>query len=754
MSTINRLSSVDVLQPGDQIPVWDSSNGDTRKASMSTLLAFVESYFADPDYSTRIVAPNTDYFTVDIGNTGDSIWMIVNPVLNFSTGAITLPSTAYAVNDQEITVVFTAAVVNFSIASSGATVLGAPVSINGYDSFRVRYNASQQTWYTLDTTGDGAGGVSQIVRQDFTGDGTTTTFTLTTAPSGLGNELQIFIDGVYQERSGYAVTGSNVVFSEAPPSLSTIEVLGWSVTLGAETSANLVSYTPAGTGAVVTTVQTKLRESVSVKDFGAGVGIDYDRDTAAFQAAVDAVGRGEVIIPAGIYYLNDSITIGERISIIGEGQQATIIYFAPGVDNAPCFWFTNGAAVCNQNRISGLAIIGSGADLKIGIRADDTSFLAIENISMSNFANESIGIQLRGREFTIIEKCQLGYVDRPITIEPNVNGGFIDCDHLHISDLYSISTAGHHHITIAPDLALSNFLVDGTNAWVNGDGGIYWYDLTGTSGGLNISVNNVRLEGQTNAAAYLFYIIRGAAYNYNVNFSNIYGGLFAKGYKFRNCGDVTISNSMYVNNASNESLDIDDTVWRTQIQNCMWQSGTTYNLTGQRLLFGTQPVYGLTVLPNNALYEASTGANAGNGTITSVLLSGDSVPGRSVRISDLKIEPGTAGSSIKCTLTNIFNGDTIALTDNILAGTTVGNFSLDASGSILSISDAGISGTIVAVLDNTLRNSTGTLLYSPAAYQDGTSISYSVRTDASGTPAVWSALGGQSYTSICYITTV
>jgi hypothetical protein len=307
MSTINRLSSVDVLQPSDQIPVWDSSNGDTRKASMSTLLAFVESYFADPDYSTRIVAPAVDYFTVDIGATGDSIWMIVNPALNFTTGAITLPSTAYAVNDQEITVVFTAAVINFSITSSGATVLGAPVSINGYDSFRVRYNASQQTWYTLDTTGDGTGGVSQITRQDFTGNGTTTTFTLTTAPSALGNELQIFIDGVYQERSGYAVTGSNVVFSEAPPSLSTIEVLGWSITYGAETSANLVSYTPAGTGAVVTTVQAKLRESVSVKDFGA-VGDGVADDTTAIQATINS-GAASVYVPEGTYLITSALTL-------------------------------------------------------------------------------------------------------------------------------------------------------------------------------------------------------------------------------------------------------------------------------------------------------------------------------------------------------------------------------------------------------------------------------------------------------------
>ena len=395
MSTINRLSSVDVLQPSDQIPVWDSSNGDTRKASMSTLLAFVESYFADPDYSTRIVAPNTDYFTVDIGNTGDSIWMIVNPILNFTTGTITLPSTAYAVNDQEITVVFTAAVINFSITSSGATVLGAPATINGYDSFRVRYNASQQTWYTLDTTGDGAGGVSQITRQDFTGDGTTTTFTLTTAPSGLGNELQIFIDGVYQERSGYAVTGSNVVFSEAPPSLSTIEVLGWSITYGAETSANLVSYTPAGTGAVVTTVQAKLRESVSVKDYGA-VGDGVADDTAAFAAAL-VMGKA-VYAPAGTYKATFTIPYGGIL--YGDGPAHTIITPTAGSTHAIMLDGTivGGTQFCTVENLSirNPNAVASCSGLKLyGLNVFDVN----DNHTFSNLyiSGFNYGIEILGR---------------------------------------------------------------------------------------------------------------------------------------------------------------------------------------------------------------------------------------------------------------------------------------------------------------------------------------------------------------------
>lgn len=67
-----------------------------------------------------------------------------------------------------------------------------------------------------------------------------------------------------------------------------------------------VSYDEGGTGAVVRSVESKLQESVSVKDFGA-VGDGVADDTAAIQAAANT---GKFIyVPAGTYKITNEITV-------------------------------------------------------------------------------------------------------------------------------------------------------------------------------------------------------------------------------------------------------------------------------------------------------------------------------------------------------------------------------------------------------------------------------------------------------------
>ena len=75
-----------------------------------------------------------------------------------------------------------------------------------------------------------------------------------------------------------------------------------------------IAHIAAGSGAVATTVQSKLRETVSVKDFGA-VGDGVANDTAAVQAAINA--GGNVDFPAGTYKITSPLTVGANTHLRG-----------------------------------------------------------------------------------------------------------------------------------------------------------------------------------------------------------------------------------------------------------------------------------------------------------------------------------------------------------------------------------------------------------------------------------------------------
>jgi hypothetical protein len=58
---------------------------------------------------------------------------------------------------------------------------------------------------------------------NFTGDGSQTTFTLPVQPNS-ENYINVFINGLYQFKNTFSVSGTSLIFSEAPPIFSGIEV--------------------------------------------------------------------------------------------------------------------------------------------------------------------------------------------------------------------------------------------------------------------------------------------------------------------------------------------------------------------------------------------------------------------------------------------------------------------------------------------------------------------------------------------------
>ena len=83
-------------------------------------------------------------------------------------------------------------------------------------------NAATDT-LTIESTG-GGGGTVTVQRNNYTGDGTTTAYGVSSTIAS-ENNIQIYLDGVYQDKDTYTTSGSNVTFSTAPPNTTEIEIM-------------------------------------------------------------------------------------------------------------------------------------------------------------------------------------------------------------------------------------------------------------------------------------------------------------------------------------------------------------------------------------------------------------------------------------------------------------------------------------------------------------------------------------------------
>lgn len=110
----------------------------------------------------------------------------------------------------------------------------------------------------------------------------------------------------------------------AEPEIDALQA--FDVTLGTSAGSNSVGFLQSGTGATARTTQAKLRERMSVKDFGA-VGNGTTNDAPALQAAIDAACAAQVQLfwPKGVYYITATLTVRSKANWLGEGGSYSVV---------------------------------------------------------------------------------------------------------------------------------------------------------------------------------------------------------------------------------------------------------------------------------------------------------------------------------------------------------------------------------------------------------------------------------------------
>lgn len=301
---------------------------------------------------------------------------------------------------------------------------------------------------------------ANYTKASYTGDGTQTAYS-TVESAGSKNNIQVYVDGVYQNKATFSISSATLTFTEAPPLNSAIEFIVGNAVTSITGDASAITYNQSGTGAQERTVKSKLQESVSVKDFGA-VGDGVTDDTAAIQAAVAA--SEKLYFPKGTYLFDVVNNIDHDLEIDFCGSTC---HPPSGASNAAMFYFVSGA-----NKISFSNGILDGQN-----QSSNFSHIINVNSSTCDFSMENM---------QLLNNCEGGATpvasrDIDLLYVNTANSVYINNCVFRLASRQGISFTG-----IAPNIVITNSIFE--------DCYLYGIDIepnTSTSG----MYENIKIDG-------------------------------------------------------------------------------------------------------------------------------------------------------------------------------------------------------------------------------------------------------------------
>jgi hypothetical protein len=114
----------------------------------------------------------------------------------------------------------------FAVSGQTSIVADGPtdtLTVAAGNNISLTTDASTDT-LTIASTGGSGGGTVTVQRNNYTGDGTTVAYSVSSTVIS-ENNIQIYLDGVYQDKTGFTASGTTITFGTAPPATTAIEIM-------------------------------------------------------------------------------------------------------------------------------------------------------------------------------------------------------------------------------------------------------------------------------------------------------------------------------------------------------------------------------------------------------------------------------------------------------------------------------------------------------------------------------------------------
>jgi Pectate lyase superfamily protein len=152
--------------------------------------------------------------------------------------------------------------------------------------------------------------------------------------------------------------------------------------------AENISFLQSGTGAAIRSTQSKLRDVISVKDFGA-VGNNVADDTVAIQAAINAAVAARKALyfpshnPGAAYKITSTLSITGPLNVYGEHPDSCTLFATGMLANTYIVDVNLAAGTNNYFGFTNITIRANNF-LPDGMRLKNVSYLLMENVQFYN----------------------------------------------------------------------------------------------------------------------------------------------------------------------------------------------------------------------------------------------------------------------------------------------------------------------------------------------------------------------------------